>query len=138
MVQKSKNFILRWNMVPGLFLIVKLDGEVHFFCSFWCYWLQASACELTVTSSLLAEAWSQWLSLFYQIKLICMIFFSFILSQWLHHYLFNNFATTFLHVLFCFSFAINNHAVFTRLTYGQILQELLLLKNIQRVAIINH
>ena len=74
------------------------------------------------TSSLLAETGSQWIFLFYYIKLFCMlIFISFTLSHWLDHYLYNYFATTFSLFLFCYSFEIKKHAILAHLTYGQIL-----------------
>ena len=93
--------------------------------------------------------------LFYHIKLFHMLFVSVVLSHWLHRYLYNYFATTFLLFLFCFFFFFWNKLLtiftdfwqtfnFQTLTNGQILLKLLQLKHwnffkkIQLITIITH
>ena len=92
--------------------------------------------------------------LFYHIKLFHMLFVSVVLSHWLHRYLYNYFATTFLQFLLCFFFFWNKLLTiftdfwqtfnFQALTNGQILLKLSqlkhwnFLKNIQLITIITH
>ena len=134
--QKFKVLILSWNLVPELLGICK----VWWWCSFFCFELLSASfireicwhfdviwlisqqftprdmkpmafLVLSCKAVLHAETWSQWLFLFYHVKLFyTLLFIFFILSHWLHHYLY-------IYFLFCFSFEVNDHPIFTHLTY---------------------
>ena len=115
LVQKLKIFILSWNLVPGLFQYVKFYDDVPFFlfstlfASFiqkicWHFdgiWLnsqQFTRRDLKPVAFLVLPC-----------KAVLHVLFFFFLFQafkrhWLHHYLYNYFAATFSHFLFCFSF----------------------------------
>ena len=95
LIRTLRAFTLINNRITRLFLscvvFFQLKGKVPMFCV--CAPVNQRPTSL---SSLL----------FYHIKLLHVFFISFILSRWLHHYLFNYFATAFSQFLFSFSFKI--------------------------------
>ena len=158
MFQKFKVLILSWNLVPELLGICK----VWWWCSFFCFELLSASflreicwhfdviwlisqqftlrdmkpmafLVLSCKAVLHTETWSQWLFLFYHVKLFYTLLFIFFYFKPLVTPLFIHLFS----VLFFFWSKRPSH-FHTLNIYRQVLREFLQFRNVQWVVIISH